>query len=222
MVNILLAGHETTAIALSWTLYYLSINPEAERRFHEELSSVMKNNRGASGDIDRMPITEMILKESMRLRPPVWILGRVALEDDILPSGRPIPARTEVLMLPYIAHRNPTFFPDPESFIPERFSEERQQDLPPFVYFPFGGGPRGCMGETFARTEALIILAEVGKRFRLRLEPGHPVVPKPLVTLRPKDGIRMRVLPRDDFSLQDDSRSLAAEETRIRSRHQVA
>ncbi len=196
MVNILLAGHETTAIALSWTWFFLATNPGVEEKFRSELSTLLGSDRANAETIARLGYTEMLLNESMRLRPPVWILGRLALNADVLPSGRTIPARTEVLMLPFIAHRNPAYFPEPEKFIPERFAIGPRQERPAFVYFPFGGGPRGCIGETFARTEAMIILATVARSFSLKLVPGHPVVPEPLVTLRPKYGIRMQVVRR--------------------------
>jgi len=221
MVGILLAGHETTAIALSWTLYFLSENPEVERRFHEELSSNLGSDRADAENIGDLRLAEMILNESMRLCPPVWILARVAYHDDLLPSGRTVPAGTEVLMLPYIAHRNPDFFPDPERFFPERFSEDSHQTRPSFVYFPFGGGPRGCIGENFARMEALIILATVGKNFRLRLIPGHPVVPEPLVTLRPKHGMRMEVLRHHPSSPRPVSAALHTGDVSLRQEEQT-
>ena len=208
LVNILLAGHETTAIVLSWTWFFLSTHPDVERKFHAELASVLGNDRATAENIRELTFTEMVINESMRLRPPVWILGRVALADDRLPSGAFVPVGTEVLMLPYIAHRNPLFFPDPERFLPERFALMSREERPPFVYFPFGGGPRGCIGETFARTEAMIILATVARAYSLRLVHDHPVVPEPLVTLRPKHGIRMEIVRR--ATTQPDSRATAS------------
>lgn len=195
IVNIMLAGHETTAVALAWTWYFLALHGDVEERFHQEIDTVVGTGP-ASGQISRLRYSEMVLNESMRLRPPVWILARVALKDDTLGSGRSIPAGSEVLMMPYIAHRNRKYFPDPESFDPERFSSDNGRARPPFVYFPFGGGPRGCIGEIFARMEATIILATLARRFSLHLVPGYPVTPEPLVTLRPKHGILMEIRDR--------------------------
>ncbi|MDH4070542.1 MAG: cytochrome P450 [Ignavibacteria bacterium] len=189
MVNILLAGHETTAIALSWTWYFLSLHPSVERTFHQEISGVRL--RGHE-DLGALGYTEMVLNESMRIRPPVWIIARVALETDRLESGLVIPEGTEVLMLPYVVHRNAAWFPNPELFDPSRFAPNDRK-RPPLLYFPFGAGPRGCIGEAFARMEALIILTLIGGRFSLRLTPGQNIVPDPLVTLRPKRGILMTI-----------------------------
>jgi len=195
MVNVLLAGHETTAIALAWTWYFLSLHPDIEQRMHDEVITALTDLPPTHDGIGRLTFTSMVLNESMRIRPPVWIIARVALEDDLLESGTRIPAGTEVLMMPYLAHRNPVHFPQPELFDPGRFSPSSDR-RPSFTFLPFGAGPRGCIGEAFARMEALIILAVMGRRFSLRLAPGQTVSPEALVTLRPRNGILMRIMER--------------------------
>ncbi len=196
IVNIILAGHETTANALAWTWYLLSQHPRVEERMHTEIATVFDGRGPTEENLPRLQYTEMVFDESMRLYPPAWILSRLALNDDELDSGVRIPKGTIVNILPYVAHRNSQYFPHPDKFDPERFAPEARRARPSFVYLPFGGGPRGCIGETFARTEALIILSTVAQQFVLREILGHTPIPEPLITLRPKSGIVMRIVQR--------------------------
>jgi cytochrome P450 len=189
-MTIFLAGHETTANALAWTWYLLSRHPEIEARFHAEVDDVLKGGLPTAEDFPRLRYTEMVLAESMRLYPPAWIIGRRALGDYQI-NGYMIPARSILLMSQYLTHHDERFFPDPFRFDPERWTTEARESRPKFSYFPFGGGPRLCIGESFAWMEGALVLATIGRRFRMRLAPGHPVELQPLVTLRPKHGMRM-------------------------------
>jgi len=194
-MTIFLAGHETTANALAWTWYLLSQHPEIEARFHAEVDDVLKGGLPTVEDFPRLRYTEMVLAESMRLYPPAWTIGRRALGDYQI-NGYTIPARSILLMSQYVMHHDPRFFPDPFRFDPERWTPEAKESRPKFSYFPFGGGPRLCIGEHFAWMEGALVLATIAQRFRMRLAPGHPVELQPLVTLRPKHGMRMIIEPR--------------------------
>jgi cytochrome P450 len=191
VMTLFLAGHETTANALSWTWYLLAQNPEAEARFHEEVDAVLAGRRPVFEDLPRLRYTEMVLAESMRLYPPAWGLGRRALRKHAL-GGVPIPEDALVLMSPYLVQRDPRFFPDPLRFDPTRFTPEAKAARPKFAYFPFGGGARQCIGEPFAWMEGVLVLATLGQRWRFRLDAGTRVEPQALITLRPRRGIRMR------------------------------
>ena len=191
-MTIFLAGHETTANALTWTWYLLSRHADIEARFHAEIDSALGGRPPTADDLAVLPYTRMVLAESMRLYPPAWILGRRAL-GPFEANGYEIPARSIVLMSQYVTHRDDRWFPDPERFDPERFSPERQAERPKFAYFPFGGGPRVCIGEQFAWMEGVILLATIAQRWKLRLVPGHPVALQPIITLRPKHGMAMTV-----------------------------
>jgi cytochrome P450 len=188
-LTLFLAGHETTADALTWTWYLLSQNPAAEAAFHAELDEVLAGGSPSLEDVPRLRYTESVFSEALRLYPPGWGIGRRALED--YPVGDfLIPARSVVLMSPYVVHRDPRWFPDPEAFRPERWLVD-DSSRPKFAYFPFGGGARVCIGERFAWMEGVLILAALGQRWRLRLEPGHRVETHARITLRPKHGMRM-------------------------------
>jgi len=189
-VTIFLAGHETTANALTWTWYLLSQNPEVETRLHAELDAFPPSRSFGVGDLPALRYTEMVLAESMRLFPPAWILGRRALVDYEV-GGYVIPKGSIVAACQWITHRDPRFFPEPERFDPERFRPEVRESRPKFSYFPFGGGPRVCIGESFAWMEGVLLLATLARGWRPRLVTGHPVVPLPSITLRPKHGMRM-------------------------------
>lgn len=191
VLTIFLAGYETVAIALTWTWYLLSQHPEVESRFHAELSKVLGGRLPTYEDLPNLRYTEMVLSESMRLYPPAWAMGREAIEDFKLGPYR-LPAGTTVLMSQFISHRDPRFFPDPLRFDPERFTPEAKAARPRFSYFPFGMGPRQCIGESFAWMEGVLALATFGQKWRLDLLPGQTIEPQPLFTLRPKYGIRMR------------------------------
>ena len=191
-LTLFLAGHETTANALTWTWYLLSQNLECERRFHDELDSALAGRLPVFDDLPRLKYTEAVFAESMRLYPPAWALGRMAL-NDIEIGGYQIPARAIILMSPYITHRTAKYWPDPERFDPGRWTPEAAEARPKFTYYPFGGGQRVCVGERFAWMEGVLILATIAQKWRLRLVPGHPVAPDALITLRPKHGMRMTI-----------------------------
>ena len=191
-MTIFLAGHETTANALTWTWYLLSQHPDVERRMHAEIDTALGGRLPTADDLAALPYTRMVLAESMRLYPPAWILGRRALAPFEV-NGFTIPARSIILASQYTIHRDARWFPSPDAFDPERFAPERQVERPKFAYFPFGGGPRVCIGEQFAWMEGILALATIAQRWRLRLVPGHPVALQPIITLRPKFGMRMTV-----------------------------
>lgn len=186
--TILMAGHETTAIALSWTWYLLARHPHVEQKLHAELANVLDGRAPVFDDLPRLGYTRMIIEEAMRLYPPAWAVSRTAMGDDEI-GGYHIPANSEILLLPYVTHRHPQFWEEPEQFDPERFTPERATQRPKFAYFPFGGGPRQCIGNNFALTEAQLVLAVVAQQYRLTLVPGHPIEPEPSITLRPRYGI---------------------------------
>jgi cytochrome P450 len=190
-MTIFLAGHETTANALSWTWYLLSQHPEVETRFHQEIDA-LGDRVPEPDDLPRLPYTRMILTESMRLYPPAWAVGRRAI-NDFEANGYLIPARSMVLMSQYITHRDPRFYPDPARFDPERWRADVAAARPKFSYFPFGGGTRICIGEQFAWMEGVTILATIAQRWRLRYVGASPPEIEPRITLRPKGRLEMSV-----------------------------
>jgi cytochrome P450 len=190
VMTLLLAGHETTATALTWTWYLLSQHPKVEDRLHTELDEVLAGQPPAVEHLPRLPYTRMILEETLRLYPPTFSLSRKALADDEI-GGYALPAKSTILLCPYTTHRHPAFWEEPDVFDPERFHPERVAARPHFAYFPFGGGPRQCIGNLFAFQEAQLILATVGQRYRLRLVPGHAVEPEVVLTIRPRHGLPM-------------------------------
>ena len=192
LMTIFLAGHETTSNALTWTWYLLSQNSEVESKLHEEIDEVLQGRLPAFEDVARMKYTEMVMAESMRLYPPAWALGRMALKDFTI-GGYVVPKKSLVLMSQYVMHRDPRYFAEPLRFDPERWSPQARDTRPQFSYFPFGGGPRRCIGEGFAWMEGILLLATLAQHWQLRLEPNHPVEIKPVMTLRPKHGMRMTV-----------------------------
>ncbi|UCG25221.1 MAG: cytochrome P450 [Chloroflexota bacterium] len=195
-VTLFAAGHETTSNALTWTWYYLAQHPDVEASLHGELRAVLNGRAPTVTDLRDLPYTEMVLKESMRLRPPAWILnGRTTLQDTTI-GGYTIPAGGTVFVSPYQLHRLPEYFPDPERFDPERFSPENEKKLPRYAYLPFGAGPRICIGNSFAMMEARLVLAAVAQRFCLEMVPGQTVEMSPLITLSPTGGLRMKVTAR--------------------------
>ena len=194
-MTLFLAGHETTANALTWTWYLLSQNPEAEKKFHEEVDEILAGALPGANDLSRLRYTEMVFAESMRMYPPAWTIGRRAINDFEL-GGYVIPARSSLLMSQYIVHHDPRFYHEPFRFDPGRWTAEARATRPAFSYFPFGGGPRICIGESFAWMEGALVLATVAQKWRLRLVPGHKVQMDPAITLRPKYGMRMIVEPR--------------------------
>jgi len=192
VVTLFLAGHETTALSLSWTFALLSAHPEVGRRLRDELRQALGDRLPTADDVARLPYTRMVLQESMRLYPPAWTFGRTSFEADSL-GGYPIPADSLVLISPYVVHRNPRLWQNPEGFDPERFSADNAASIPKYAYIPFGAGPRQCIGNNFAMMEATLLLATIWKKFDLSLVPGHVVAPQPTITLRPRGGLPMSV-----------------------------
>jgi len=203
LMTIFLAGHETTANALTWTWYLLSQNPEAETRLHEEIDRVLAGRVPGFDDVAKLKYTEMVLAESMRLYPPAWALGRLAMEDFEI-GGYMVTKKSLVLMSQYVMHRDPRYFAEPFKFNPERWTSEARESRPQFSYFPFGGGPRRCIGEGFAWMEGILLIATIARQWQMRLVPNHPVVLKPVITLRPKHGMRMTVMRRPVQAVLDD------------------
>ena len=192
IMTLFLAGHETTANALSWTWLLLGQHPEVEEKLVEELQSVLGGRAPTASVLPRLTYTEMVLREAMRLYPPVWVIGRRALAPFRL-GNYELPAETNVVMSQLITHRDAKYFPEPERFDPDRWrpNDPRNLALPRFAYFPFGGGPRVCIGAGFSMMEAVLLLATIAQNFKLTLVPGQTIEKLPSVTLRPKSGIRV-------------------------------
>ena len=185
-----LAGHETTALTLAWSWYLLGDHPEVEKKFHAELDEVLGGRTPTIADLSRLKYTEQMAKESMRLYPPAFGLGREAIDDCEI-GGYRVPAGTQVFMFQWATHRDPRFYDEPAAFRPERWTEDFIEQLPKYAYFPFGGGPRVCIGASFAMMEVILCLATIGQKFRLELDQDHPVSIYPAMSLRPKDGIKV-------------------------------
>lgn len=194
-MTLILAGHETTANWLTWTWYLLSQHPDVEARLHAELATVLGGRVPTVDDIPPLSYTRMVLTESLRLYPPAWIIGRRAINDYAIGPYH-IPARTLITMSPYVIQHDARYYPDPAVFDPQRWLPATESSHPKFAFFPFGGGPRQCIGESFAWMEATLLLATLAQLWQLRLAPGHTVTLQPLITLRPRDGMRMVVTPR--------------------------
>jgi cytochrome P450 len=195
VITLLLAGHETTALALSWTWYLLAQHPQADAKLAAELRDVLGGRAPTASDLPRLRYTEQVVTEAMRIYPPAWTIGREALADCEI-GGYHIPAGTTVIISPWVSHRNPRYFADPVAFRPERWDNGFADTLPRFAYIPFGGGPRICIGNRFAMMETILVLATVAQRFHLELQDDRPVVPLPSITLRPKDGIWVKLVSR--------------------------
>ena len=192
VMTLFLAGHETTALTLSWTWYLLANNPDSERKFHEELQEVLGGRLPTVADLPRLKYCEMLAKESMRLYPPAFGLGRESIEECEV-GGYRMPAKTQVFMFQWATQRDPRYFAEPTEFRPERWTEEFSNSLPKYAYFPFGGGPRFCIGNSFAMMEIILVLATIGQHYRLSLVPNQTVTLMPAMSLRPRDGIRMKL-----------------------------
>jgi cytochrome P450 len=190
VMTLFMAGHETTAVALSWTWYLLAQNPGIDVRLAEELRTVLGGRAPAVPDLPRLRYTEMVVTESMRLYPPAYGMGREAARPSQVAGYRVAPG-VIVIMPTWVVHRDSRWFEDPEAFRPERWADDPARRLPRYAYFPFGGGPRQCIGSAFAMMEATLLLATIAQRFRLALVPDQRVTPTPYVTLRPEPGIRM-------------------------------
>ncbi|HTE18209.1 MAG TPA: cytochrome P450, partial [Armatimonadota bacterium] len=189
-MTLLLAGHETTANAFAWTWYLLSQHPEVEARLHAEVDAVLGGRAPDVEDVPRLPYTRQVFAESMRCYPPAWIIARHAVEE--CPLGAfTLPQGALVLMSQWVTHHDPRYYPDPSRFDPERWTPEAAAGRPRFAYYPFGGGSRLCIGEQFAWMEGVLVIAALASRWRFHLAPGHRVAPQPLITLRPRHGMRM-------------------------------
>jgi cytochrome P450 len=186
-MTMLLAGQLTTANTLAWTWYLLSKDPEVEARLHEELDRVLSNRLPVLADLKALSYAEKVITETLRLYPPQWMMTRRALNDYQV-GDYMMPAGSLVVVSPYVMHREARYFPEPLRFHPERWTPEFKATLPKYAYFPFGGGPRGCIGEGFAWMEMILVVATLAQQWKLQLRAGCRVVPQPLVTLRPKHG----------------------------------
>jgi cytochrome P450 len=189
-MTLLLAGHETTANALGWTWYLISQSPEVEAQLHDEIDRTLGGRLPTLADYARLPFVEQTVTEAMRLYPPAWIIGRRAIAEYSI-GDYVVPARSMIFMSPYVTQRDARFFPCPERFDPGRWTAAFKAELPRFAYFPFGGGVRQCIGESFAWMELVLVVATVAQQWRLRLAPHQAVVPQPLITLRARHGIAM-------------------------------
>ena len=196
LMTLFLAGHETTANALIWTWYLLAKHPEIYRRLQDEVDTALAGRTPTYADLERMPYTLQVLKESMRLYPPAYAIVRQAIRDTEI-AGRRVPRKAIVLISPYMLHRRPDYFADPERFDPDRWTPEADQRRPRYAYLPFGGGPRICVGAAFAQMEGHLILAALAQRVTFSLvAPDREVVPDPVITLRPQGAVSMRVTRR--------------------------
>jgi len=193
VLTFLLAGHETSALGLTWTWYLLAQHPAAERRLRAEVVQALGGRAPVYADLPRMPYMAKVIQESLRLYPPAGTMGRCALADDEI-SGYPIPAGSVVFFSQYVTHRLPAYWPNAEAFLPERFDEGAATGRPRYAYFPFGGGPRQCIGKHFALMEMQVALALLAARFRLAPVPGYAVDPRPAMDMYPRRPMMMRVL----------------------------
>lgn len=200
LVTLFLAGHETTAIALTWTFHLLAQHPAEEAKLQAEVDEVLDTGSAARSapafeDLERLPHARMVAEEAMRLYPPAYVFSRRAVGEDQLGPFH-MPAGAHIVISPYALHRRPDYWPQPEAFRPERFAADAPSDRPKHAYLPFGGGPRICIGNSFAMMEHAIVLAAVVRRWRLESIPGHEVRTEPRITLRPRGGLQMRVMRR--------------------------
>jgi cytochrome P450 len=194
-MTIFLAGHETTANALTWTWYLVSQHPEVEQQLHAEIDRVLQGRAPTVSDIPSLQYVERVVREAMRLYPPAWIIGRRAVAPYQL-GEFPVPARSILVMSPYIIQRDARHYREPERFDPARWTADFSATLPKFAYFPFGGGPRQCIGESFAWMELILVMATLAGKWSLSLVPNHPVEPQAVVTLRTRHGVRMTLARR--------------------------
>jgi len=194
-LTLFLAGHETTANALTWTWYLLSQNPACEKRLHQEIDAVLDGRPPASADLPNLRYTEMVFAEAMRLYPPAWAIGRMS-KDAVTLGGFEIAPKSICILSPFVTQRDPRWFPEPDRFDPERWTAEARDARPKFSYFPFGGGSRVCIGERFAWMEGVLMIATLAQQWKLSLAPDQRVEPLPLITLRTKYGMRMKLTRR--------------------------
>jgi len=192
IVTFFLAGHETTALALSWAWYLMALHPKEDERVVAEIRTVLKGRPPSAAAAEHLRHVEHVLLETMRLYPPAYVIGREAMRDCKL-DGYSIPAGATVFMSPWVMHRDLRYFEDPQAFHPARWDHDQMKRIPRYAYFPFGGGPRICIGNTFAMMEGILLLATIAQNFRFELLSEHPVTPDATVTLRPRYGIKMRL-----------------------------
>jgi cytochrome P450 len=190
VMTIMLAGHETTAVTLSWTFYLLSQHPDVRTKLEREMADVLNGRTPTMADIPDLTYATKVVEESMRLYPPAYAIARFGHEPDVI-GGYGVPANSVLTLSPYITHHHPDFWEQPDKFDPERFTPERVAERPRYAYLPFGGGPRQCIGNSFAMTEAILLLTTIAQQYRPELKPGHQVELDPLITLRPKGGLPM-------------------------------
>lgn len=195
VMTIYLAGHETTANALSWAHMVISQHPEVQRKLHAEVDEALKGRTPTFEDLPSLVYTRMVIDETLRLYPSVWTIARTPVTSDEI-GGYPIAPGVNVSLSQYVTHRHPAFWDRPEDFVPERFSREQSEGRHPYAYFPFGGGPRLCIGNNFALTEATLILAMIAQRYQVEWVSDQVVDLQPVVTLRPRYGIKVRIRPR--------------------------
>jgi cytochrome P450 len=191
IMTLFLAGHETTALTLSWTWYLLSQNPSAEARLHEELDGVLGGHVPSVADLEKLPYLHAVISEVLRMYPPAYVMARTSIAPSTI-GGYEFPVGSTILVSQWVMHRDARYYDDPETFRPERWIEGLAARLPAGAYFPFGDGPRRCIGQGFALLESALVIAAIAQKFRFELVPGTVVVPEPLVTLRPKNGILMK------------------------------
>ena len=188
MVTLMLAGHETSANALAWTLYLLDTHPDVEARLAENLAAALNGAPATADDLPRIPYLKQVVQESLRIYPPVWGYGRRSEQQEEF-NGHVLPANAHVSVVPYALHRHPEFWPDPERFDPDRFQPNRAESRHPYSYLPFAAGPRTCIGAGMAMLETQLVLAQILQRFRVRIVPGHPIETMAKITLKPRYGM---------------------------------
>ena len=189
-ITLFLAGHETTASTLSWTWWLLARHPAVEAKLHAELDAVLGDRAPTLDDLPKLRYTGHLITESLRLYPAAWGMARLVVEDHEI-AGYAVTKGMGVAMAQWVVHRDPRWYDAPEEFRPERWEDDLLKRLPRFAYFPFGGGPRQCIGNAFALMEAALILATIARKFRFLLVADHPVVPLASITLRPRHGVRV-------------------------------
>ncbi len=192
IITLIVAGHETAASGLSWLFYLLAQHPKAEETAVAEIDDVLNGRAPTAADLPNLPAVERVIAEALRLYPPAWVITRRAIEPDTL-FGAPIPANALLIMSPFTTHRHAAFWEKAEAFYPDHFLSEAEKARPRYAYFPFGGGARLCIGDSFAKVEMGLIVTAILQKYRLKLLPNHPVIPDPLVTIRPKHGLMMTI-----------------------------
>ena len=196
LITLFAAGHETTSNAMTWAFYLIAKHPEVQARLQKELDLVISGQEPCFEDLEALTYTEMVVKEAMRLYPPAWTLNCRQANEDVTIGDYLVPKDKVIFIAPFANHHNPRYFPNPDHFDPERFSEENEKRLPRYAYMPFGGGPRVCIGNSFAMMEAKLILASFAKKFRFELSEGLEIAPQPQVTLSNKGGMPLKVTAR--------------------------